>query len=68
MKWEESIAAFRHDLDAVKALVLNPEINLHEALPHGNGQTMLREVLLVADHNAYHLGQLVLTLKMIGGW
>ena len=68
IKWEESIAAFRRDLDTVKALVLNPEINLHEALPHGNGQTMFREVLLVADHNAYHLGQLVLTLKMIGSW
>src|SRR5262249_49123826 len=57
--WDRSIAAFRADLKAMEDLVANPATDLFAPMPHGEGQTILREALLVADHNAYHLGQLV---------
>jgi hypothetical protein len=57
--WERSAAAFRADLAAVCALLEDPASDLHAHIPHGTGQTLLREALLVADHNAYHLGALV---------
>jgi hypothetical protein len=56
--WDRSIASFRADLQAMKDLVADPKTDLLTAIPHGQGQTILREALLVADHNAYHLGQL----------
>ena len=56
--WKRSADAFRADLDAMIALVSNPKSDLFAKIPHGDGQTLLREALLVADHNAYHLGQL----------
>src|SRR5215831_19615811 len=58
--WDKSVAQFRADLQAMKDLVANPSTELYARIPHGEGQTILREALLVADHNAYHLGQLVL--------
>jgi len=66
--WEKSVAAFRADLQAVKDLVSNPETDLFKPIPHGQGQTILREALLVADHNAYHLGQLVVVRRLLGAW
>ena len=66
--WEESITAFRSDLQTVIDMAENPEIDLGREIPHGNGQTYLREVLLVADHNAYHLGQLVMVRRLLGSW
>ena len=66
--WNRSLKAFRADLRAMKELVANPKTNLYARIPHGNGQTILREALLVADHNAYHLGQLVLVRRLLGGW
>lgn len=66
--WEESLDRFRADLDAMRALVSNPQTDLHAPIPHGTGQTILREALLIADHNAYHTGQLVLLRKMLGEW
>ena len=66
--WQASVASFRHDLDAMKELVLNSDVDLHENIPHGTGQTILREAMLIADHNAYHLGQMVLLMKMLGSW
>lgn len=57
--WRRSVEAFRADLRAMEALVEDPASDLHAAIPHGEGQTLLREALLVADHNAYHLGVLV---------
>src|ERR1700746_896016 len=57
--WEHSISALRADLRAMQDLVNNSATDLFAAIPHGEGQTILREALLVADHNAYHLGQLV---------
>lgn len=66
--WKQSVAWFHRDLAAMKALVLDPDVDLHAKIPHGDGQTVLREAMLVADHNAYHLGQLVLVMKMRGRW
>ena len=62
--WRKSIAAFRADLEAIARLVADPAQDLFAQIPHGTGQTFLREVLLVADHNAYHLGVLA-TLKRL---
>lgn len=66
--WEMSIQAFRRDLQAMIDLVADPETDLYAHIPHGDGQTVLREALLVADHNAYHLGQLVFLRRCLGAW
>jgi hypothetical protein len=66
--WDGSIAAFRSDLKAVIDLITDPKIDLFAVLPHGQGQTILREAMLVADHNAYHLGQLVIVRRLLGAW
>jgi DinB family protein len=66
--WTKSIAGFRKDLKAMEALVSNPKTDLYASLSWGDGQTVLREVLLVADHNAYHLGQLVTVRRLLGAW
>ncbi len=66
--WDESVRAFQRDLGEMAKLVQNPRTNLHVQIPHGKGQTMLREVLLLADHNAYHLGQLVDLRRALGAW
>ena len=62
--WRQSVAAFRADLEAMAQLVAEPATRLFARIPHGTGQTILREALLVADHNAYHLGVLA-TLKRL---
>ncbi len=64
--WNASIASFKKDLKTVEALVTNPKTDLNWRIPWGEGQTILREILLVADHNSYHLGQLVMLRKSIG--
>ena len=64
--WKASIAAYKKDLKAMQALVANRKVDLYARIPWGDGQTILREALLVADHNAYHLGQLVMLRKSIG--
>ena len=66
--WEESVQAFQHDLQEMIKLVKNPKIDLCAAIPHGDGQTVLREALLLADHNAYHLGQLIDLRRALGTW
>jgi hypothetical protein len=66
--WNASVAAFRRDLAKMEALVKNPKTNFFARIPHGTGQTILREALLVADHNSYHLGQLVLLRRLLGAW
>ena len=63
--WDRSVAAFRADLRAMQDLVADPATDLFAPIPHGEGQTVLREALLVADHNAYHLGQLVLVRRAL---
>jgi hypothetical protein len=64
--WTMSIAAFKKDLRAMEEIVANPKVDLFAKLSWGDGQTILREALLLADHNAYHLGQLVMLRKSIG--
>lgn len=66
--WDKSVAAFRKDLRALCDFVADDEIDLYARIPHGDGQTVLREALLAADHNAYHLGQLILVRKLLGAW
>jgi DinB superfamily len=66
--WKKSVDAFRADLSALAAIVANESTDLFAPIPHGNGQTILREALLVADHNAYHLGELVLLRRLLGAW
>ena len=62
--WKETIDQFRHDLQQMEALVEDPATDLHAKLPHGDGQTILREALLIADHNAYHLGVLAVMARI----
>jgi hypothetical protein len=64
-KWHATIETFRADLEAVCALVEDPATDLYARIPHGEGQTILREALLVADHNAYHLGVLVVLKRAL---
>jgi hypothetical protein len=66
--WDKSVADFRSDLQAMCDLVADPATDLLTPLAHGQGQTILREALLVADHNAYHLGQLVVVRRALGAW
>ena len=66
--WEDAIAGYLDDRRAVQALAADTAIDLGARIPHGSGQTYLRELLLVADHNAYHVGQLVLVRRFLGIW
>jgi len=66
--WEKSAADFRAGLKAMCDLVSNESTDLFAKIPHGDGQTVLREALLLADHNAYHLGQFVLLRRLLGAW
>jgi hypothetical protein len=66
--WAKSITGFHEDLKAMETLITNPKTDLCAPLPWGDGQTVLREALLVADHNAYHLGQLVTLRRLLGAW
>jgi hypothetical protein len=64
--WKASVEACKKDLRALEKMVADPKVDLFAKLPWGDGQTVLREALLVADHNAYHVGQLVMLRKSIG--
>ena len=66
--WDRSVSAFKSDLEAMARLVEDSATDLFAPIPHGEGQTILREALLVADHNAYHIGQLVLLRRLLGAW
>jgi DinB superfamily len=66
--WNKSVKAFQADLQAMCDLVTDPSTNLYARISHGSGQTILREALLIADHNAYHLGELVLVRRLLGAW
>ena len=66
--WSASVAAVRRDRAALKRLAADGKIDLFARIPHGSGQTYLRELLLVADHNAYHVGQLVALRRALGSW
>ena len=66
--WDESVKKFFADLDELNKLTRNPKIDLTSEIPHGEGRTYLREILLVIDHNAYHSGQIVIVRKMLNDW
>jgi len=66
--WEKSVKAFDSDLREMQKLVMDPRTDLAAPIPHGSGQTILRETLLLADHNSYHLGQFVLLRRLVGAW
>ena len=66
--WDRSVREFQSDRDAMIALVKNPRVDLFARIYHGEGQTVLREAMLVADHNAYHLGELILLRRLAGSW
>jgi hypothetical protein len=66
--WDGSIAQFQKDRRALQQLAADRSIDLNARIPHGSGQTYLRELLLVADHSAYHVGQLVIVRRLLGIW
>jgi uncharacterized damage-inducible protein DinB len=66
--WAQSIAAFQRDRAALQQLADNLEIELESPIPHGTGQTYLRELLLAADHAAYHVGELIVVRRLLGAW
>jgi hypothetical protein len=66
--WTGSLRRFRRDRQALQALAADPAIDLGARIPHGSGQTYLRELVLVADHGAYHVGQIVLVRRLLGIW
>ena len=67
-EWEKSLRTFEHDLNEMVELVKNPKTNLYAKIPHSQGHTLLREVLVLADHNAYHIGQIVDLRRALGAW
>lgn len=67
-QWVRSVRAVRKDSAEFQALVRDPKRDLYRKFPWGTGQTLLREALLIADHNAYHIGQLVLVRRLLGIW
>jgi uncharacterized damage-inducible protein DinB len=66
--WDRSVAGFHADLNELKQLAADRTVDLFQRIPHGTGQTYLRELLLVADHNAYHIAQLVAVRRSLGIW
>jgi uncharacterized damage-inducible protein DinB len=66
--WDRTVSAFQSDLQTMCDLVTDPATDLYARIPHGDGQTILREALLVADHNAYHIGQLIVVRRALGAW
>ncbi len=67
-RWNETLRGIRSDLEELKRLATDPSIDLNAPIPHGQGQTVLRELLLVADHNAYHLGEFAILRQVMGSW
>jgi len=66
--WKKSVDQFNSDLDAMKALVSDPKTDLYAKLPWGDTQTILREAMMLADHNAYHVAQIVDVRRLLGAW
>lgn len=64
--WDEAVAQYRKDLKTLAEITADESIDLYSRIPHGSGQTVLREILLSIDHNAYHVGQLMLVRKTLG--
>lgn len=67
-EWQQALDQIRQDRDAFIALLNDPERDLYEPFAHGNGQNLLREAMLIADHNAYHTGEIILIRRLLGAW
>ena len=66
--WDESVRQFKADREALQDIAHDPDVDLFATIPHGSGQTWLRELLLVADHTAHHLGELIVVRRLQGNW
>jgi hypothetical protein len=66
--WANTIAAFQADLRALEALVADPATDLYAQIQHAPGYTVLREILVVADHNAYHTGEFAILRQVMQTW
>ena len=66
--WRQTIATFQRDMQALVAIVTDPQTDLDAVIPHGSGQTIFREIVLVADHNAYHIGEFAIMRQVMGTW
>jgi hypothetical protein len=67
-RWAQTLAAFRVDMEAVRAMVDDPDTDLTATLPHAEKYTVLREILVIADHNAYHIGELAMLRHIMDAW
>lgn len=67
-RWNETLREFRADLEELKHLAMDPNTDLYAPIPHGQGQTILRELQVVADHNAYHTGEFAILRQVTGSW
>lgn len=67
-EFEESVQAVRDGLDEMRSMIKNPDNDLQRPFPHGDGQTLFREAMLIVDHNAYHIGQIVQIRRLLGSW
>lgn len=67
-QWQQTLTDFRRDMKDVEALASDPATDLFGVIPHGTGQTILREILLVADHNTYHIGELAILRQVMQAW
>jgi hypothetical protein len=68
LTWEKTIHDFQKDLKALERLVEDPDTDLYQPIPHGDGQNILREILTVSDHNAYHIGEFAILRQVMGTW
>ncbi len=67
-EWENSKSAVQEGIDRMKEMISNPELDLLEPFPHGGGQTLFREAMLIIDHGAYHIGQIIQIRRILGSW
>lgn len=66
--WEKSLKRYKHDRDAFIALILNPDNDLYKPFPYGDGQNLLGEALLIADHTSYHVGEIIVLRRLLKTW
>lgn len=66
--WEKSLKRYKHDRDAFIKLILNPDNDLYQPFPYGDGQNLLREALLIADHTSYHVGEVIVLRRLLKDW
>lgn len=67
-QFKESVQAVEDGIEAMRELIRDPQNNIQQVFPHGDGQTLFREAMLIVDHNAYHIGQMVMIRRLLGSW